>query len=291
MEPLEETHQSASDYVSYQSIDDSQRVSLAGSGSECLVSPSIPTNVIPQKRRYKRHPKPDENAPPRPASAYVLFANQVREQEKDSDLNFAQLARLVGDRWKNLVPAEKEAIEAKAAEAKRQYNGAVTSYKKSHEYAQYQDYLVEFKERALKDEKPEKLEPPKKAQRLNERDSSDLGLPSYSGPRPIESMGSGPPANHRSLFPISAILRDPRDIPGPPDRLPPPFGYAQDHLPPVNHAPESYSRHSHLPYPLPFKPLNITMAESMIFKDSPDHLPRLRDDRGAHLSQGDPRRA
>lgn len=27
------------------------------------------------KRKYRRHPKPDENAPERPPSAYVLFSN------------------------------------------------------------------------------------------------------------------------------------------------------------------------------------------------------------------------
>lgn len=31
------------------------------------------TGVV--KRKYRRHPKPDENAPERPPSAYVLFSN------------------------------------------------------------------------------------------------------------------------------------------------------------------------------------------------------------------------
>lgn len=36
------------------------------------------TPVAVTKRKYRRHPKPDENAPERPPSAYVLFSNSKR---------------------------------------------------------------------------------------------------------------------------------------------------------------------------------------------------------------------
>jgi hypothetical protein len=39
-------------------------------------SPRVTTVVI-AKRKYRRHPKPDENAPERPPSAYVLFSNSM----------------------------------------------------------------------------------------------------------------------------------------------------------------------------------------------------------------------
>lgn len=129
------------------------------------LSPTIIPLDLPRKRRYKRHPKPDDNAPPRPPSAYVLFANMVREEEKSKNLSFTQLARLVGEKWKSLGSSEKEDIEAHAADVKKQYTADVTVYKKSLEYHLYQTYLTEFKERATRDEKPEKLEPPRKTNR------------------------------------------------------------------------------------------------------------------------------
>lgn len=277
-EPLDESHQSIADHVSSHSVEDNRRFSVsAASGSECFTSSSAPAHVVPQKRRYKRHPKPDENAPPRPASAYVLFANQVREQQKDSDLNFAQLARLVGDRWKNLAPMEKEAIESKAAEAKKQYNCAVSNYKKSHEYALYQDYLVEFKERALKDEKPEKLEPPKRYQRVGD---TELGFLTQGAPRPVDIMVPNPSAISRPLVSISSILRDPGEPITSASRLPPPIGYTPEYVGPVT--PESYSRHSHLTYPLPMKPLIHNSKVNHHYKYGPNQFPRLTDDRGVY---------
>ena len=130
-----------------------------------------------------------------------MFANQVREEQKDANLNFTQLARLVGDRWKVLSQIDKEAIESDAAELKRQYTTAVEEYKKSRQSRLYQDYLLEFKERALRDEKPEKLEPPKKAVRYEQTHASTTG--SSQSPSGNESR-SLPDA--RSLLSISSII-------------------------------------------------------------------------------------
>lgn len=198
---------------------------------------------MPQKRRYKRHPKPDDNAPVRPPSAYVIFANQTREAQKDANLSFTQLARLVGEQWKHLDPIQKEAIEAQAADVKRRYIAEVTMYKKSAEYEQYQAYLKEFKERVARDERPEKLEPPRKAARLTGRAHSP-GIKHYklSPPyqRPDEqhetSTDRANPAGHRITIP--SILHDnPRTTP---DQSLPSVGYVynyagHDHLRPPNH--------------------------------------------------------
>ncbi|ORY87577.1 hypothetical protein BCR37DRAFT_1155 [Protomyces lactucae-debilis] len=121
--------------------------------------------MMPTKRQYKRHPKVDENAPSRPPSAYVMFANQIREEQRQSKLTFTQIARLAGERWKNLGPAEKVKIEAAADALKQKYVAETNEYRKSVEYQLYQDYLSEFKERAVRHEKPEKLVAPKRTGR------------------------------------------------------------------------------------------------------------------------------
>ncbi|KAJ0380643.1 hypothetical protein COL26b_000929 [Colletotrichum chrysophilum] len=86
---------------------------------------------IQAKRKYRRHPKPDENAPERPPSAYVLFSN----------------TKLVGEHWQNLTPAEKEPYETSALKAKEKYNHDLAEYKKTPEFRKYTAYLADFKAR------------------------------------------------------------------------------------------------------------------------------------------------
>ncbi|KAH7328765.1 hypothetical protein B0I35DRAFT_26321 [Stachybotrys elegans] len=99
------------------------------------------------KRKYRRHPKPDENAPERPPSAYVLFSNKMREDLKSQNLTFTEIAKLVGENWQNLPAAEKEVFESQANTAKEKYHRDLVEYKKTPEYRKYSLYLHEFKER------------------------------------------------------------------------------------------------------------------------------------------------
>jgi hypothetical protein len=99
------------------------------------------------KRKYRRHPKPDENAPERPPSAYVLFSNKMREELKGRNLSFTEIAKLVGENWQNLSPAEKEPYEQQAFSIKERYTNELAAYKKTNEYKEYSQYLVEFKAR------------------------------------------------------------------------------------------------------------------------------------------------
>ena len=99
------------------------------------------------KRKYRRHPKPDENAPERPPSAYVIFSNKMREELKGRNLSFTEIAKLVGENWQNLSPSEKEPYEQQAFTAKERYNNELAEYKKTDNYKEYSQYLTEFKAR------------------------------------------------------------------------------------------------------------------------------------------------
>jgi hypothetical protein len=99
------------------------------------------------KRKYRRHPKPDDNAPERPPSAYVIFSNKMREELKGRNLSFTEIAKLVGENWQNLSPAEKEPYEQQAFSAKEKYNNELSEYKKTSNYREYSQYLAEFKAR------------------------------------------------------------------------------------------------------------------------------------------------
>jgi hypothetical protein len=99
------------------------------------------------KRKYRRHPKPDENSPERPPSAYVIFSNKMREELKGRNLSFTEIAKLVGENWQNLSPSEKEPYEHQAFTAKERYNNELAEYKKTDQYREYSQYLAEFKAR------------------------------------------------------------------------------------------------------------------------------------------------
>lgn len=99
------------------------------------------------KRKYRRHPKPDLSAPEKPPSAYVMFSNKVRDELKDRNLAFTDMAKIVGDRWKTISPKEKDEIESTAARAKEEYLSALAKYKTTDQFKRYQEYLKEFKDK------------------------------------------------------------------------------------------------------------------------------------------------
>jgi HMG (high mobility group) box len=97
------------------------------------------------KRKYRRHPKPDKNAPDRPPSAYVIFSNNIREEVRCQNLSFTEIAKLVGDRWQKLSSDEKDPFESKASEAKEKFNVQLAQYKKTDSYKSYVQYISDFK--------------------------------------------------------------------------------------------------------------------------------------------------
>ncbi|OJD32736.1 high-mobility group 20a [Diplodia corticola] len=145
---------------SYRS-DDSASETRSLSHNRRAEPPSVNTGGT-TKRKYRRHPKPDENAPERPASAYVIFSNQTRESLKGQELSFTEIAKLVGERWQTLSPGAREACERQAAAAKEKYYAELSEYKKTPEYAQYQEYLAEFRAKHNQQQSGQLL-PPRKS--------------------------------------------------------------------------------------------------------------------------------
>ncbi|CAG8466069.1 4449_t:CDS:2 [Acaulospora colombiana] len=112
--------------------------------------PSDPQHVQGSKctkRKYRRHPKRDKNAPVKPLSAYVMFAHKVREEYRGKNIPFTEMAKIVGNRWKKIPPEEKKIIESNASKAKEEYQLALSTYKTTDNWKQYQEYLKEFKEK------------------------------------------------------------------------------------------------------------------------------------------------
>ncbi|KAI8582174.1 hypothetical protein K450DRAFT_229374 [Umbelopsis ramanniana AG] len=97
------------------------------------------------KRKYRRHAKPDKNAPIKPPSAYVMFSNDVRKELKDYNMSFTELARIVGNRWKNIESNVKQTYEDAANLAKDEYLRELAEYQKTEEHKHYQKYLTDFR--------------------------------------------------------------------------------------------------------------------------------------------------
>lgn len=172
---------------------DSTRGHDIGTSSSASID-RVPGTVPEAKRKYRRHPKPDDNAPERPPSAYVIFSNKVREEVKDQNLSFTQIAKLVGDRWQKLEVAEKEPFEAQANADKEKYNIQLSAYRKTDAYKEYMQYLSDFKAKHGQpaEQKRPRLEPESSGSIISTKSTEmhpDL-LSQSSSHRRAGSMGS-----------------------------------------------------------------------------------------------------
>ncbi|KFY99118.1 hypothetical protein V500_01451, partial [Pseudogymnoascus sp. VKM F-4518 (FW-2643)] len=96
------------------------------------------------KRKYAKHPKLDQNAPATPRSAYVIFANKMREDPKVRSLSFTDIAKLVGKNWQNLTTSEKEPYKQQSFNAKEKYTIGLAEYRQTESYEAYSEYLQGF---------------------------------------------------------------------------------------------------------------------------------------------------
>lgn len=95
---------------------------------------SSSSSSSPLRRKYRRHPKPDKHAPIKPPSAYIMFSNDARAQLKDHNMTFVEIAKLVGDQWKNLGLNQKQTYERTAMRAKDKYISALNAYRQTEDY-------------------------------------------------------------------------------------------------------------------------------------------------------------
>lgn len=98
-------------------------------------------------RSYRRHPRPDPNAPHKPKSAYVLFGEHVRQDPTLSRSSFTDIAKETGRRWRTL--SHEEQVNTWGAPADHRlgkYKEELECYKTTEEYQNYQMYLEKFKQ-------------------------------------------------------------------------------------------------------------------------------------------------
>lgn len=91
---------------------------------------------------------------------------EIRDQLKGQELSFTEIAKLVGERWQELQAHEKEPCEREAQALKDKYYSELRKYKKTPQYQQYQDYLVEFKAKHSGDASQQQQGPDQKKSKL-----------------------------------------------------------------------------------------------------------------------------
>ena len=66
----------------------------------------------------------DPNAPKRPASAYLLYANEHREEVRAANpaAKPTEVTRILGQQWKSLADADRAVYQRRYAEAKQAYD-------------------------------------------------------------------------------------------------------------------------------------------------------------------------
>lgn len=143
-QPVHILHQNPSEPESQDMMDATQKESRSSYSSnededEDMVEEEQSNNsnssaISPLKRKYRRHPKPDKNAPIKPPSAYIMFSNDARAQLKGHNMTFVEIAKIVGDQWKNLGITQKQQYERTAMRAKDEYIDALNEYRKTKEY-------------------------------------------------------------------------------------------------------------------------------------------------------------
>ncbi|KAG6020679.1 hypothetical protein E4U41_002766 [Claviceps citrina] len=158
------------------------------------------------------HRRPDEFAPERPPSAYVLFSNKMRDDLKSQNLTFTEIAKLVGENWQSLQPAEKEVFENHANAAKERYHQQLVEYKKTPHYRKYTQYLHDFKERQARQHKGQdpskrtKMEPARLRHGSTSSSATPNTISSGSGSSSERLQGSEPPPCRRERMNSTASL-------------------------------------------------------------------------------------
>lgn len=75
------------------------------------------------KTRRKRKKRVLEGGPKKPATAFVMFSNQMREQVKADmpGISFTDIGRKLGEMWREMDAETKKGYEDRATEAKDKY--------------------------------------------------------------------------------------------------------------------------------------------------------------------------
>ncbi|PVZ97596.1 hypothetical protein BB558_004587 [Smittium angustum] len=144
--------QDTSMYYPTQPVPPSQMFNVDRQQQQHILSPhsySVPSHMTsitnsPYKRKYKKHPKKDPNAPEKWKSAYQLFRDDINKTIDIKKYSFVDLSKIHSEQWSGLNPQRKKHYEDLAKTAKIDYEKQMNIYRKSKQFKDYEDYLAQF---------------------------------------------------------------------------------------------------------------------------------------------------
>lgn len=107
----------------------------------------------PKRRKYRRRPKPDHNAPIRPLTAYAQFAVDIRKKYSSQGLSFSEIAKRIGVDWQDMPDNIRDVYLTRAADAKQKHEAKFRKYQETAAYRSYQQYLVDFQKKLERKDK------------------------------------------------------------------------------------------------------------------------------------------
>jgi len=101
---------------------------------------------LKKAKKFGKKPK-DKNAPKRPSTSFFIFANEIRDEvrEENPDASIGEVGKILGEEWHALDDDRKQAYQAQHEKAKKKYEQILNRYKKSKNYAAYQEKLAAWK--------------------------------------------------------------------------------------------------------------------------------------------------
>ena len=95
----------------------------------------------------KKRKKKDKNAPKKALSAFMCFSNSVRDKVKEDNpgIAFTDVAKRIGEMWKELSDADKAPYEAMANEDKERYAKEMAAYNAGQTEAKQEEPKEEVK--------------------------------------------------------------------------------------------------------------------------------------------------
>lgn len=112
------------------SMVDGQRVKTSEKKSKFNISGPHDLTPSSSSGRGGRKPKTDPNAPKRPANAFFVYCNLMRQQikEENADASLSDLTRLLGQKWKSLAKDEQKKYYELYKKDKERYATEMTAY-------------------------------------------------------------------------------------------------------------------------------------------------------------------
>ncbi|KAG1811220.1 uncharacterized protein BJ212DRAFT_1375704 [Suillus subaureus] len=157
-----------------------------------LVALEIGEDGLPRKRKREKRAK-DPNAPKGPASAYILFQNDIRSAYKKEhpDMSNKELLRLIGDQWKTLSEDKKDFYRDQHGRAKKKHEVDLAAYNAQnpdHVPAEAKDSEKKKKKKQEEPEQPATKEVAKAAPKATKKVAVPKVVPKSK--EVVESSGS-----------------------------------------------------------------------------------------------------